>query len=225
MPTFLQFQYLGVTYVDPVGKNLRTGEGIRRGGKQYEAMHSALASGAAEELAAVGYGDFSPEAVAERVGVSPRTAFRHYETKLALAIAGIQSLPTYRGWLDPTEPDESFADRMRNGLRKGTSHVELVAFITATALSYRETQPELLKVLKKHVLTPRERSMGAYLAEGQREGVFRKEVSASALAAADLGIFTMVALGQLSLGRGETRVSRLFTAFWPLMATPEHIND
>ncbi|MFM8515703.1 MAG: hypothetical protein ACKOBJ_05535 [Actinomycetota bacterium] len=49
---------------------LRTGEGIRRGGAQYEAIHNALAHGAALELADVGYGEFSPEGVAERVGVS-----------------------------------------------------------------------------------------------------------------------------------------------------------
>jgi AcrR family transcriptional regulator len=208
-----------------VASELRTGEGIRRGGKQYVAMHAALARGAALELAESGYGNFSPEAVAERVGVSARTAFRHYETKLALAIAGIQSLPTYKGWLDTAEPGESFAERMRRGLRIGVEHLDLVAFITATALSYRETQPELLKALRKHVLTPREKAMGVYLAEGQREGVFRKEVSASTMAAADLGIFTMAALGQFNLGRGETRVKRLFNAYWPLMATSAHIND
>jgi AcrR family transcriptional regulator len=208
-----------------VASDLRTGEGIRRGGKQYVAMHAALARGAALELAESGYGNFSPEAVAERVGVSARTAFRHYETKLALAIAGIQSLPTYKGWLDTAEPGESFAERLRRGLRIGVEHLDLVAFITATALSYRETQPELLKALRKHVLTPREKAMGVYLAEGQREDVFRKEVSASTMAAADLGIFTMAALGQFNLGRGETRVKRLFNAYWPLMATSAHIND
>lgn len=188
-------------------------------------MHGALAKGAALELADVGFGEFSPEAVAERVGVSARTAFRHYETKLALAIAGIQSLPTYQGWLDIAEPGESFADRLRRGLRTGAEHFELIAFITATCLSYREQQPELLKALRKHVLAPREDAMSTYLAEGQRAGVFRPEVTAVAMAAADLGIFTMAALGQFSLGRGETRVKRLFNTYWPLMATTAHIKD
>ena len=205
--------------------SLRTGQGIRRGGHQYQAIHAALAEGAARELAEVGYGGFTPEAVAARVGVSPRTAFRHYDTTLALALAGIRTLPTYKGWLDATHPDESMADRLRSGLRTGMVYLELVAYITATALSYRETQPELLNTLKKHVLAPREKSIAAYLAEGQSAGVFRKEVSAQALAAADLGLFTMVALGQFRLGQGETRVRRMFQAFWPLMATPAHIND
>ena len=205
--------------------SLRTGQGIRRGGHQYQAIHAALADGAARELAEVGYGGFKPEVVAERVGVSPRTAFRHYETTLDLALAGIRTLPTYKGWLDATHPDESMADRLRGGLRTGMDHLELVAYITATALSYREHQPELLETLKKHVLAPREKAIAAYLAEGQRTGVFRKEVTAHALAAADLGLFTMVALGQFRLGQGETRVRRMFKAYWPLMATFAHIND
>lgn len=204
---------------------LRTGQGIRRGGQQYESIHTALAEGAARELADVGYGEFTPEAVAARVGVSARTAFRHYETKLVLALAGIRSLPTYKGWLDATSPGESLADRLRQGLRVGSEYFELVAFVTATALSYRENQPELLHALKKHVLSPRERAIAAYLAEGQRLGVFRQDVTSSALAAADLGLFTMVALGQFRLGQGETRVKRMFQAYWPLMATSSHVND
>ena len=204
---------------------LRTNEGIRRGGKQYESIHHALAQGAAIELAAVGYGDFSPEAVAERVAVSPRTAFRHYETKLALAIAGIESLPTYQGWLDGLEPDESLADRFRRGLRTGIDHLPLVAYISATALSHRDARPELLETLRKHVLAPRQRAMARFLKEGQRSGVVRADVTASAMAATDLGLFTLVALGEFKLGRGESRVTRLFQQYWPLMATTAHLND
>jgi hypothetical protein len=157
--------------------------------------------------------------------VSPRTAFRHYETKLLLALAGIQSLPTYTGWLDSQKPGESFADRLRNGLRSGAVYFEIVGYIAATALSSRETQPELLKTLKKQVLTPREKAIGKYLDEGKRAGVFRPEVEASALAATDLGLFTMVGIGQFPLGRGETRVQRLFQQYWPLMATTAHMKD
>lgn len=205
--------------------SLRTNDGIRRGGKQYESIHTALAQGSALELAAVGYGDFSPEAVAERVGVSPRTAFRHYETKLALALAGIHSLPTYKGWLDGVEPEESMADRLRRGIRTGMDYFPLVAYISATALSYRDTQPELVEAIKKHVLIPRHRAIAQFLEEGQRSGVLRTDVEASALAAADLGLFTMVALGQFKLGRGETRVTRMFQQYWPLMATSAHLDD
>jgi len=206
-------------------KSLRTGQGIRRGGTQYETIHAALAKAAAHELADVGYADFMPESVALRAGVSARTAFRHYESKLALALAGIQSLPTYTGWLDARTPDESFADRLRNGLRSGVTYFELVGYIAASAVSFRESEPELLKALRNHVLVPRDKAIAKFLAEGQLAGVFRPGVQASALAAADLGIFTMVAIGQFTLGRGEIRVQRLFEQYWPLMALPDHLND
>jgi hypothetical protein len=134
-------------------------------------------------------------------------------------------LPTYTGWLDSQQPGEGFADRLRNGLRSGAAYFEIVGYIAATALSFRETQPELLTTLKKQVLTPREKAIGKYLDEGKRAGVFRPEVEASALAATDLGIFTMVGIGQFSLGRGETRVQRLFQQYWPLMATSAHMKD
>jgi len=206
-------------------KSLRTGQGIRRGGAQYEAIHSALAHEAARELARVGYGEFDPAVVAERAGVSARTAFRHYDTKLALALAGIQSLPTYKGWLDATGPDDSFANRLRRGLRAGVQHDELVAYIMATCLSFRETQPELLRALKRHVLTPRQREIERVIDDGRRAGVFRPEVTAPAFAAADLGLFMMSAMGQFPLGRGEARVRRMFGQFWPLLATSAHLDD
>ena len=206
-------------------KPLRTGDGIRRGGAQYAAIHVALARASAHELARTGYGDFAPAAVAARAGVSTRTAFRHYETKLALAVAGIQSLPTYAGWLAATGPDDPFAERLRRGLRTGAQHDELVAHITATCLSFRETQPELLRALKRHVLTPRQREIERFLDEGKRAGVFRADVAAPAFAAADLGIFMLAALGQFRLGRGETRAARMFAQLWPMLAADAHLGD
>lgn len=208
-----------------VTKPLRTGRGIRRGGAQYEAMHLALAREAARELARAGYGDFAPAAVAERAGVSARTAFRHYETKLALAVAGIQSLPTYKGWLAAAGPDDTFAERLRRGLRTGAQHDELVAHIAATCLSFREAQPELLRALRRHVLDPRQREIERFLDEGKRAGVFRAGVTAPAFAAADLGVFMMSALGQVPLGRGEVRVARMFAQVWPLLAVDRHLGD
>jgi len=133
-------------------------------------------------------------------------------------------LPTYTGWLAATGPDDSFADRLRRGLRAGLEHDELVAYITATCLSFRETQPELLQALRRHVLTPRRREIERFLEEGQRAGVFRPGVSASAFAAADLGFFTMAAMGQFRLGRGEARVTRMFDQFWPLLAADAHLD-
>lgn len=202
-----------------------TGQGIRRGGAQYEAISRALSVAAAAELAAVGYQGFAPEMVAERAGVSARTAFRHYATKLDLALAGISSLPTYRGWLDEQVVGESMADRLRRGLRIGSDHPELLAPILATSVASRQVQPELLQVLRRTVLNPRRRAIRSFLEEGQARGEIRPEVAAPAMAAADLGLFMLSAFGDFSIGRGEDRVERMFEQLWPLIATPEHLAD
>ncbi len=202
-----------------------TGVGIRRGGAQYEAIATALAASAAVELAEFGYQDFTPASVAKRAGVSPRTAFRHYPTKLDLALAGIGSLPTYVGWLDEQVAGEPMAERLRRGLRIGAEHPEFLAPILATCIAHRHTQKELLAALRKSVLGPRDRAIAGFLAEGKARGEIRPEVQASAMAAADLGIFTASAIGQLTLGRGQQRVERIFANLWPLIAVASHLDD
>lgn len=209
----------------PSAKSPVTGVGIRRGGAQFEAISRSLAEHAAYELAESGYQDFAPASVAERAGVSTRTAFRHYPTKLELALAGIRSLPNYVGWLDEQVSGEPLADRLRRGLRIGAEHPELLAPVLATCIAHRHTQPELLKELRSHVLEPRRRAIDAFLAEGQTRGELRPGVRASAMAAADIGMFTVSAIGQFPLGRGRRRVDRIFENLWPLIAADAHLAD
>lgn len=199
--------------------------GIRRGGAQFEAISTSLAEHAARELAECGYQDFAPASVAERAGVSARTAFRHYPTKLDLALAGIRSLPTYEGWLNEQVAGESMADRLRRGLRIGADHPELLAPVLATCIAHRHTQGELLAELRLQVLEPRRRAIDAFLVEGQARGELRPGVRASAMAAADVGVFTVSAIGQLPLGRGHRRVDRIFENLWPLIAADAHVGD
>ncbi len=202
-----------------------TGVGIRRGGAQFESISRALAHSAVQELAENGFQDFAPSSVAARAGVSTRTAFRHYPTKVELAVAGIRSLPTYEGWLSERVPGESMADRLRRGLLIGADHPELLAPVLATCIAHRHTQGELLATLRAHVLEPRRHAIEAFLKEGQQRGEIRPSVSASAMAAADLGTFTASAIGQLPLGRGQRRVDRLFANLWPLIAAEGHLDD
>lgn len=199
--------------------------GVRRGGAQYERIHADLARAAATALARSGYGDLSPEEVASQAGVSPRTAFRHYATKLDLALAGIDALPDYSGWLEEVVAGESMADRLRRGLLLGAGHEELLAPIMATCLSHRVEQPELLLQLRRRVLKPRERAIGDFLDEGKARGEIRETVGSTAMSALDVGLFTLGALGRFPLGRGHSRAQRLFEQIWPLICTPEHMRD
>ena len=207
----------------PAGEPQRPG--VRRGGAQYERIHGDLARAAAAALARRGYGDLAPEAVASEAGVSPRTAFRHYPTKLDLALAGIDALPDYSGWLEEVVAGESMADRLRRGLLVGAGHDELLAPVMATCLSHRDEQPELLLQLRRHVLKPRERAIGAFLEEGKARGEIREAVGSTAMSALDVGLFMMGGLGQFPLGRGRRRAQRLFEQIWPVICAPGHEDD
>ena len=199
-----------------------TGKGIRRGGKQYEAIHQALAAAALHALATDGYDGVIHATVAEAAGVSERTAFRHYPTKLELAVAGIQQLPTYDGWLDGPG---SCADRLRRGLAIGAQHPEWVVPVIAACVAQRHLEPELLRAVRQHVLEPRTESMRRFVEEGRRSGELRKTLTAESMAALDLGLFLRSATGMFALGRGSARVERLFAESWPLLAAPGHEDD
>lgn len=199
-----------------------TGKGIRRGGKQYEAIHEALARSALRALAADGYDGVTHAAVAAGAGVSERTAFRHFPTKVELAVAGIQQLPTYEGWLDGPG---TFADRLRRGLATGAEHPELVVPVIAACVAQRNSEPGLLHAVREHVLVPRTESMRRFVEEGRRSGELRDTVTAESMAALDLGLWFRSAAGVLPLGRGRTRVERLFAEAWPLLAAPGHEGD
>jgi len=199
-----------------------TGKGIRRGGKQYEAIHEALAASALRALATDGYDGVIHAAVAEAAGVSERTAFRHYPTKLELAVAGIEQLPTYEGWLDGPG---SCADRLRRGLAIGAQHPELIVPVLAACIAQRNHEPDLLRAVRDHVLTPRTESMRRFVEDGRRSGELRRSVTAESMASLDLGIFLRSAAGTFAMGRGPARVQRIFAEAWPLLAAPGHEGD
>lgn len=196
--------------------------GIRRGGEQYEAIHAALAESALLALSSDGYDGVLHAAVAEAAGVSERTAFRHYPTKLALAVAGIEQLPTYDGWLDGPG---SCADRLRRGLAIGAQYPELIVPVIAACVAQRNAEPELLRTLRAHVLEPRTESIRRFVETGLRSGELREGLTAEAMAAMDLGFFLRSAAGMFPLGRGRARVERLFSEAWPLLAAPGHEDD
>ncbi|MFA7266094.1 MAG: TetR/AcrR family transcriptional regulator [Candidatus Nanopelagicales bacterium] len=203
-------------------KSLRTGVGIRQGGKQYDAIHRSIAKAALVELSIDGYERLDFRRVADRAGVSERTAYRHYQKKLDLAIAGILQMPDYTGW---GEGDDAAADRLRRGLTIGAAHRDYLGPVTATAMLNRESEPELLRALSEHVLSVREQQIAIFLEDGQRAGEIRPDISASTVSALVDGLLLAHHRGRPSLGTGKTRVARLFDAIWPLIATDEHLND
>jgi len=192
--------------------------GIRRGGAQYEAIHEALAEAALDELADRGYADLSHADVAERAGVATRTAFRHFPTKLELALAGIQQLPDYSGWLEDGDTSE---ERLLRGLAVGANYPERIVPVIAACIAERQREPALLDAVRDRVLVPRQHAIEKFLAQGVESGELDPEVTAESMAAADLGLFLLSASGALPLGRGKRRVDKAFSHLWPLIASAD----
>lgn len=203
-------------------RSLRTGVGIRQGGKQYDAIHRSIAKAALVELSNDGFERLDFRQVAERAGVSERTAYRHYPKKIELALAGIKQMPDYTGW---AEGDDSAANRLRRGLAIGAAHRDYLGPVLATAMLNKDSEPELLRTLDEHVLKVREEQIELFLNDGQRTGEIRPGVKASTLAALVDGLLIGHHRGQPSLGTGKTRVNRLFAAIWPLIAAEGHLKD
>lgn len=203
-------------------RSLRTGVGIRQGGKQYDSIHRSIAKAALVELSNDGFERLDFREVAERAGVSERTAYRHYPKKIELAIAGIKQMPDYTGW---AEGDDSAANRLRRGLAIGAAHRDYLGPVLATSMLNRESEPQLMRTLDEHVLQVRERQIGLFIADGQRSGEIRAGVSATTVSALVDGLLIAHHRGQPSLGTGKTRVNRLFAAIWPLIATDKHLKD
>ena len=79
------------------GGRRRVPLGIREGGEAWEQAHLVLAEQALRLLAEVGYADMKMDDVADAAGMSKRTVYRHYPTKVDLAVAAIGQFPDVPG--------------------------------------------------------------------------------------------------------------------------------
>lgn len=206
----------------PATKSLRTGVGIRQGGKQYDSIHRAVAKAALAELATDGFEKLDFAKVGERAGVSERTVYRHYPTKSALAVAAIEQMPDYQSW---GAGDESIADRLRRGLAIGASQRDYLTPVLATASLNRNNAPELMSTLENEVLKVRDSQIAAWVEDGKRAKVIRPNIDPESVSAALDGILLANQRGRRGLGTGKVRVERMFNALWPLIATDKHLND
>ncbi len=193
----------------------RASPGIRRGGEQYERIHTSLARAALIEVAERGYSDFSVEMTAERADVGVRTAYRHYESKLELALAAIAVMPDYTGWLDG---EDSSAERLRRGLTIASSHRQYFAPVLSTCLVHRKTEPALLRLLRSRVLIPRTEAIRTFVVAGISAGDLRADLDPVAFSALETGLQMSIAAGTLNVGRGQQRVEALFGLIWPMIS-------
>ncbi|MDP1878457.1 MAG: helix-turn-helix domain-containing protein [Actinomycetota bacterium] len=155
------------------GGRLRVPRGVREGGPAWENVHVQLAREALRLLADAGYTGMGVDDVARAAGVSTKTVYRHYGSKVDLAVAGIGQLPTMAGWYDG---DDEFENRVARALEIGAAHHEYLVPVLANAIVHRNSVPELLDAVRRLVLEPRQAAVEAAIARGKADGMIRQDL-------------------------------------------------
>jgi AcrR family transcriptional regulator len=163
----------------PSGRR-RSPLGVREGGEAWEQVHVQLAREALRLLAEQGYAGMGMDEVSRAAGASTRTVYRHYATKVDLAVAAIEQLPTMAGWIDG---DDTLEDRVRRAISIGEAHHEYLVPVMANAIVFRNTVPELLDAFREHVLAARRRVIDTYVTRDKAAGRIREDVSADVVSA------------------------------------------
>lgn len=195
------------------GGRRRVPLGIREGGAEWERLHTQLAVTALGVLAERGYADMVMDEVAERAGASKRTVYRHYPTKVDLAVAAIRQVPTFTGL---TDGGGTIAERLARALAIGADRTPVFAAVLATAIVHRDTVPELLSAVREHVVVPRQEAIADFLADGVAQGEIRPGLDPLAVAALVIGVITQHLDGTRTVhGKAGARID--FEHVWSMI--------
>lgn len=198
----------------PSGR-LKVPIGIREGGAAFAQIHDDLARTALHLLAERGYADMRMDDVAVAAGMSKRTVYRHFPTKVDLATAAIRQLTTFQGWIDG---DDDLPSRIRRAMDIGAAHHHYFAPVLATVIVHRLTVPELLVELRAHVLEPREEVVRALIEYGQHTGQIRQEIDPALVAAMLTGQAIDHLTGMHPMPEGAALGEWAITRAWPMLA-------
>ena len=197
----------------PSGRR-KTPLGVRKGGAAWEGAHRRLALTALRIMAQRGYAELVMDDVALHAGMSKRTVYRHYESKLDLGVAAIMQLPAWQA-IDVGEG--TTREQVRRFIEKVSASEPLFTKVLATALVHRETTPELLSALREHVLIPREREFARQIEAGQRRGEIDPDVTPAAIAALSIGMQIDHLDGMHKWESDAAGVDYAFSTIWPLL--------
>ena len=179
-------------------------KGIHAGGTAWNQVHASIAAYALDVLTARGYDQLTADAIAEHSGLNRRTIYRHYPTKVDLAVAAIGQLPTFDGWA--TGSGTAY-QRLAQAVALAGDRTTYFAPVLATAIVHRDTVPELLATMREKVLQPRQDAIAAFLADGQASGEIRNGLDPLAVAALLAGIYIQRLDGTRTLeGRAGERL-------------------
>jgi len=197
----------------PSGRR-KTPLGIRQGGAAYERLHLELARIALQVLAERGYADLTVEEVARASGASKRTVYRHFSTKLDLAIAAINQIPTF----EDVEPEgRNSHDRIRHFLEETAGYDPGFIPVLATAIVHRDSAPQLLAAVRDRVLVPRENAFERIINQGQRQGDLDPNVTAAAASALATGLLIDHWAGLHIWEDDQEGIEYAFNVIWPAL--------
>lgn len=152
-----------------------------------EGLDEAILQATLAELARAGYARMTIAAIAERAHTTKPTVYDRFPTKAELAARALESLRqrTPRRLSGNTRADLiQELSLLRSGAleRKGIT-------MLAAVLSEEQTNPELLRAFRTHVIAPRRANIRRILAAGKRSGELD--------AAADIEIAISMLVGSL----------------------------
>jgi AcrR family transcriptional regulator len=186
--------------------------GVREGGEAWDQVHVQLARQALRLMAELGYAGMGMDEVAAAAGASPRTVYRHYPSKVDLAVAGIEQLPTMAGWYDG---DDAIENRIARAMDIGAAHHEYLVPVLANAIVFRNTVPQLLDAIRDHVLLPRRDVIAASVTRSKAAGEIAQDVSPDFVATLILGELVESFVGIHPLGSARQRIDYVMRRVWP----------
>lgn len=186
--------------------------GVREGGEAWDQVHVQLARQALRLIAELGYAGMGMDEVAVAAGASVRTVYRHYASKVDLAVAAIEQLPTMAGWYDG---DDAIENRIARAMDIGAAHHEYLVPVLANAIVFRTTVPELLDAIRDHVLLPRRDVIAASVTRAKAAGEIAQDVSPDFVSTLITGELVESFIGIHPLGSTGQRIDDVMRRVWP----------
>jgi AcrR family transcriptional regulator len=186
-------------------------KGIHAGGTAWNQVHASIAAYALDVLTARGYDGLTADAVAELGGIGRRTIYRHYPTRLDLALAAIRQMPALEStW----QVDGSPRERLREAMRSASMLPLRLPQLLATAVTQADTTPGLLTAVLDDVIAPRRQLIADRLAEGKAGGWLRPDADEWEVSSLITGLLVNEALGLVSFPSRAARGDALADALW-----------
>lgn len=140
----------------------------RAGRPRREGLDQAILHAALDEMARVGYSRMSMESVARQAGTTKPTIYARWPSKAAVAAAALESLRRRT----PRHPSGDMRTDLIEELmllRSGALRANGMTMLGAVLVEQHEN-PDLLRLFRKHVVTPRRENLRRILRAGSKTG-------------------------------------------------------